>query len=155
CGATGKTDNCQAGVFLGYASRKGYTLLDRRLFLPEAWFDADHAARWRASGIPPDTVFQTKAELGTAMVEQLQARGELPASWLVGDEWFGRNQALLDRMDAAGLWYLAEVPRTTPVWPPREPTDGRRVRTRPRIWLPPRAASGRGRKRLPARRHPD
>ena len=29
CGATGKTDNCQAGVFLGYASRKGYTLLDR------------------------------------------------------------------------------------------------------------------------------
>ncbi len=31
CGATGKTDNCQAGVYLGYASRQGYTLLDRRL----------------------------------------------------------------------------------------------------------------------------
>ena len=27
-------------------------------------------------------------------------------------------------MDAAGLWYLAEVPRTTQVWPLREPTDG-------------------------------
>src|SRR5262245_8021182 len=39
CGATGKTDNCQAGVFLGYASRQGYTLLDRRLYLPEVWFD--------------------------------------------------------------------------------------------------------------------
>src|SRR6266571_3052237 len=25
CGATGKKDNCQAGVFLGYASRKGAT----------------------------------------------------------------------------------------------------------------------------------
>ena len=35
CGATGKTDNCQAGVYLGYASRRGYTLLDRRLYLPE------------------------------------------------------------------------------------------------------------------------
>jgi SRSO17 transposase len=34
CGATGKKDNCQAGVFLGYASRKGATLLDRRLYLP-------------------------------------------------------------------------------------------------------------------------
>ena len=34
CGATGKKDNCQAGVFLGYASRRGYTLLDRRLYLP-------------------------------------------------------------------------------------------------------------------------
>ena len=29
CGATGKKDNCQAGVFLGYASRRGYTLLNR------------------------------------------------------------------------------------------------------------------------------
>jgi len=38
CGATGKKDHCQAGVFLGYASRKGATLLDRRLYLPAAWF---------------------------------------------------------------------------------------------------------------------
>src|SRR5262249_22431178 len=60
CGATGKTDHCQAGVFLGYASRKGSTLLDRRLFLPEPWFDAEHAARWRACGIPAETCFQTK-----------------------------------------------------------------------------------------------
>src|SRR5215211_6676722 len=27
---TPKQDNCQAGVYLGYASRQGYTLLDRR-----------------------------------------------------------------------------------------------------------------------------
>jgi SRSO17 transposase len=27
-GPTGKKDNCQAGVFLGYASPQGYTLLD-------------------------------------------------------------------------------------------------------------------------------
>ena len=30
CGHVGKVDNCQAGVFAAYASRKGYTLLDRR-----------------------------------------------------------------------------------------------------------------------------
>ena len=35
CGPLGKRANCQAGVFVGYASRKGYTLLDRRLSLPE------------------------------------------------------------------------------------------------------------------------
>ena len=155
CGATGKTDTCQAGVFLGYASRKGYTLLDHRLFLPEVWFDAAHAARWRACGIPPGTRFQTKSELGAELVEQVQARGELPASWLVCDEWFGRNQVLLDRMDAAGLWYLAEVPRNTQVWPLREPTDGRRVRPRPQAWRPPRAASGKGRKGTHERLHPD
>jgi len=155
CGASGKTATCQAGVFLGYASRKGDTLLDRRLFLPEAWFDAEHAARWRACGIPADMRFQTKAELGAELVEQVQARGELPASWLVCDEWFGRHQALLNRMDAAGLWYLAEVPRTTQVWPLREPTDRRRVRARPRAWLPPRAPSGRGRQGTHERLHPD
>jgi len=73
----------------------------------------------------------------------------------VCDEWFGRNQALLDRMDATGLWYLAEVPRTTPVWPLREPTDGRRDRPRPRAWRPPRAASGRGRTGIHQRLRPD
>lgn len=130
CGASGKTDNCQAGVFLGYASRKGYTLLDRRLYLPEPWFDDEHAPLWRDCRIPAEVGFQTKAELGAAMVEQVQQRGDLPATWLVCDEWFGRNQALLDRVDAAGLWYLAEIPRTTQVWPLREPTDGRRVRAR-------------------------
>jgi SRSO17 transposase len=155
CGATGKTDNCQAGVFLGYASRKGYTLLDRRLYLPEPWFDAEHAALWRACRIPAEVVFQTKADLGAEMVEQVRQRGELPARWLVCDEWFGRNHALLDRVDGAGLWYLAEVPRNTQVWPLRDPADGRCVRARPRAWLPPRAASGKGRKGTHARLHPD
>ena len=31
CGCLGKTDNCQAGVFVGYASTKGYGLIDRAL----------------------------------------------------------------------------------------------------------------------------
>jgi SRSO17 transposase len=44
CGASGKTANCQAGVYLGYASRRGYTLLDRRLYLHAAWFADDHQA---------------------------------------------------------------------------------------------------------------
>ncbi len=33
CGATGKIDNCQIGVFLAYASRHGHTLLDARSVL--------------------------------------------------------------------------------------------------------------------------
>jgi hypothetical protein len=28
-------ENCQVGVFAGYASRQGYALVDKRLFLPE------------------------------------------------------------------------------------------------------------------------
>jgi DDE superfamily endonuclease len=33
CGTLGKVENCQVGVFAGYASRKGYALVDKRLFL--------------------------------------------------------------------------------------------------------------------------
>jgi len=36
-GTLGRVDNCQVGVFLGYASRHGHTLVDRRLYLTEGW----------------------------------------------------------------------------------------------------------------------
>jgi len=38
CGALGKVANCQASVVACYASARGYTLVDRRLYLPERWF---------------------------------------------------------------------------------------------------------------------
>jgi SRSO17 transposase len=48
CGELGQRANCQARVFLGYASRKGYTLLDRR----------------RRCGVPQEITFTTKPLLG-------------------------------------------------------------------------------------------
>src|SRR6266478_4290281 len=36
-GTAGRIENCQIGVFLGYASRRGHALIDRRLYLPEEW----------------------------------------------------------------------------------------------------------------------
>src|SRR3954452_15375815 len=68
CGATGKTDNCQAGVYLGYASRRGYTDVDRRLYLPQGWFTAAYWDRWQACAIPATTTFQTKTQLAAALV---------------------------------------------------------------------------------------
>jgi SRSO17 transposase len=79
CGHTGKKDNCQAGVFIGYASRKGATFLDRRLYLPEAWFDEEHQTRWQDCQIPDEIVFQTKHELAARMVEDIMASGRLQA----------------------------------------------------------------------------
>ena len=42
CGTLGKVDNCQVGVFCAYATRNGYALLDKGLFLPEQWFDKEY-----------------------------------------------------------------------------------------------------------------
>ena len=38
-GTAGRIENCQVGVFLGYASRHGHALLDRALYLPMARYD--------------------------------------------------------------------------------------------------------------------
>ncbi|WP_370374707.1 IS701 family transposase, partial [Catenulispora sp. GP43] len=34
-GTAGRTENCQIGTFLAYASRHGRTLIDRELYIPE------------------------------------------------------------------------------------------------------------------------
>src|SRR4030067_615185 len=36
-GTAGRVENCQIGVFLGYASHKGQALIDRSLYLPQDW----------------------------------------------------------------------------------------------------------------------
>lgn len=152
CGATGKRDHCQAGVYLGYASRQGYTLLDRRLYLPEAWFTDAYRDRWRACGIPDGTPFQTKHDLAATLVDGVMAERRVRARWLACDEGLGNNPALLDQIAAHDLWYLAEAPCAWLVWPLEAP-DGT-PRPRPWTWVPP-PTSDRGRPPAVARLHPD
>jgi len=117
CGEVGKRANCQAGVFLGYASHLGYTLLDRRLYLPVEWVEDDtFAERRKKCGVPDDTGFQTKPELGWEMIREVVDDQQLRARWVTCDEAFGRDSVFLDRVAGSGLWYFAEVPHDTRVW---------------------------------------
>ena len=138
CGHVGKVDNCQAGVFAAYASRKGYTLLDRRLYLPAEWFDAGHRERWQKCGIPETTRFTTKPALALEMLRAVVASGTLRFRWVTCDEAFSRDTAFLDAVAAQQRWYYAEVPHDTQVW-----------QTRPATAVPP--WSGRGRRPHQAR----
>jgi SRSO17 transposase len=123
CGEVGKRANCQAGVYVGYASRQGYTLLDRRLYLPQEWVeDATYAARRRRCGVPAALGFKTKPTLGWEMIEAVGQAGTLRARWVTCDEAFGRDTSLLDRIDGLGLWYFAEVPHDTQLWRQRPAT---------------------------------
>ena len=134
CGELGKRANCQAGVFLGYASQQGYTLLDRRLYLPQEWVeDEAYAERRKACGVPVGRVFTTKPMLGGAMIQAVQQAGTLRCRWVACDEAVGRDTTRLDHIAGLGLWYYAEVPHDTQVW-----------RERPATMVP--AGSGRGRK---------
>jgi len=121
CGPLGKVANCQASVIIVYASSKGYTLIDRRLYLPQEWFEADHQERWKKCGIPEGTEFRTKPELGWAMLEPLIQRGELPFQWVVMDEGYGRDTRLLNCINEYKKYYMAEVPHSIRGWrcPPK------------------------------------
>jgi len=122
CGQLGKVENCQVGVFAAYASRKGYTLLDRRLYLPEEWFDEDHRERWEKCGIPDDTPFKTKPALALEMLEAVVDEGTLDFRWVACDEAYGRDPIFLDGVAKLGFWYFAEVPQSTRVWETRPQT---------------------------------
>jgi SRSO17 transposase len=78
---------------------------------------------------------------------------QLPARWVVCDEGYGDSPAFLERLAGAGLWYLAEVPRDTQVWPLLEP-DGQTARQRPSSWVPPQTRSGKGPAPRRERLHP-
>src|SRR5215211_4940882 len=52
CGALGKVANCQASVVACYASQHGFTLVDRRLYMPERWFTPAYAQRRIKCGVP-------------------------------------------------------------------------------------------------------
>jgi SRSO17 transposase len=133
CGEVGKRANCQAGVFLGYASRKGYTLLDRRLYLPQEWVEEEaYARRRRRCGVPAALPFQPKPTLGGEMVQAVHVAGTWRARWVVCDEALGRATRLLDHLAGLGLWYFAEVPHDTQVW-----------QHRPATAVPPWAGQGR------------
>lgn len=54
CGSVGKIANSQNGVYLGYVSRKGYSLIEGQLFMPESWFDEEHQEQRETCGVPTD-----------------------------------------------------------------------------------------------------
>ena len=117
CGALGKIANCQQGVFLAYASSRGHTFLDRRLYIPKTWFDDAHATKRRKCGLPDKLVFKTEPTLGLEMVKALKQAGIVPFRWVNADEHYGMNPDFLDGVAELEKWYFAEVPVNTMVWP--------------------------------------
>jgi SRSO17 transposase len=123
CGELGQRANGQAGVFVGDVSPQGYTLLDRRLYVPVEWLtEAAYTERRRQCGMPPELTFKTKPELAQEMVAAIVQTQTLRGRWVVADEAFGGNPGFLEGMAELGRWYVAEVPHRTRVWQARPAT---------------------------------
>jgi SRSO17 transposase len=142
-GTLGKIGNCQLGVSLHAVGERGTLPLGWALYLPEEWC-ADTERR-REAKIPDDVRFQTKPQLGVDLVEQAVGWG-LTAAPVLGDEAYGDNTALRERLHSAGREYVLAVgaqttvyaPETTFAVPPRTSSRGRPP-SRPRADREPEA----------------
>src|SRR5215212_115405 len=127
-GTAGRIENCQVGVFLGYASRHGRALIDRALYLPERW--VGDPARCAAAGIPTGLALITKPQLGLAMLERALAAG-VPFAWVTGDSVYGADHRIRRRREARQRGYVLAVTSgqrlgLVPVedWLAKVPTEG-------------------------------
>jgi SRSO17 transposase len=112
-GTAGRIENSQIGVFLGYAGKRGYVLLDRALYLPQQW--AEDGARRRAAGIPDQIEFQTKPMLGRQMLERAFQSG-VSRGWVAGDEVYGRDSKLRHWLEARRQPYVLAVAADQRLW---------------------------------------
>jgi SRSO17 transposase len=107
-GLAGRIENCQIGVFLGYASRYGHALIDRALYMPKSW--ADDPLRQAAAGVPQARAFASKPKLGRAMLERA-FEANVPCAWITGDSVYGSDYALRHFIERRGCGYVLEVTR--------------------------------------------
>jgi SRSO17 transposase len=114
-GRHGKVDMSQVGVYLTLVNGPLWTWIDGEIFIPEGWFAPEAAAKRRKVGLPEDRTFQTKPELGWAMIQRAQARG-IAFEAVACDTLYGRNPWLRDQCTQAGIECYSDVPANTQVY---------------------------------------
>jgi len=106
CGTAGRTENCQIGVFLAYASSRGHALIDRELYLPQSW--ADDRERCRAAGIPDEVDFTTKPRQAQQLLQRALDAG-VPFAWFTADEAYGQAKYLRAWLEERDVPYVVAI----------------------------------------------
>ena len=114
-GTAGRVENCQIGVFLTYATPNGHTFLDRALYLPQEWADAQE--RRKQACVPEEIVFATKPQLAKAMLKRALDAG-VPAAWVTADSVYGDDAALRAFLQERGQAYVMAIAsdQRLPLW---------------------------------------
>jgi SRSO17 transposase len=105
-GTAGRIENCQLGVFLAFAGRKGRAFLDRELYLPQEW--ADDPARRAEAKVPESARFATKPALALQMLQRAWDAG-VRAAWVTADEVYGSDGKFRRALEARGQPYVVAV----------------------------------------------
>ena len=109
CGRLGKIDNCQVGIYMGYATSREHALVDMRLYLPKEW--TKDRKRRKKAGIPKEVRYRTRHQL---CLEMLKKHGDkLPHTWITGDDEMGRPYWFRRRLNELTERYLLAIPSNT------------------------------------------
>ncbi len=112
-GTAGKTENCQVGVFLCYASENGAAFIDRALYLPKEW--AKDKGRREQAGIPEEVEFATKPAMATQMLKRAFDAG-VRARWVTGDTIYGSDRRLRMFLEERGVPFVLAVKSDESLW---------------------------------------
>jgi SRSO17 transposase len=104
CGRLGKVENCQAGLFLCYACRRGHAGVDRQLWLPKEW--ADDGTRRAKARVPRQAAYRERWQVALEMLDRCKG---LPHAWVVADSELGRVSAFRAQLRRRGERYLLDV----------------------------------------------
>jgi len=105
-GTAGRLENCQIGVFLVMASKRGRTFLDRELYLPKHW--AADGRRREEAGVPEEVKFATKPELARRMIGRA-LEAEVTFGWVTGDSVYGSDWRMRAWLEEQGIYYVLGV----------------------------------------------
>ena len=109
CGRLGKVDNCQVGVFLGYATRREHTLVDMRLYLHKSW--CEDRGRRKRCGVPKGFRYRTRHDLALEMLDRALRNCRTPG--LRGTTKWAVPRGFAGLCVAGKSSYLLAVPSNT------------------------------------------
>jgi len=112
-GTAGRTENCQIGVFLTYASSRGHSPIDRRLYIPKEWMEDKE--RSKKAGIPEYLEFKTKPEIALEMIREATTAG-VPYKWVTGDCVYGDYTEIRRLLEENRKCYVMSVSGKAYVW---------------------------------------
>ena len=146
CGQLGKQANCQVAVSLSIANSFASLPVAYQLYMPQAWFEDEHADKRKQCKVPVDIAFRTKPQIALQQIsEALEA--DVPRGVVLADAAYGNDTAFRTGLSALSAQYSVNIQESTTAW-----TDGQAP------LKPPRRRSKRGRKpiriRRTSRRHP-
>lgn len=127
-GVIGKVENCQIGVYASLVWKTHSTLINERLFLPEAW--TTDPQRCEKAGIPEDArQFKTKLELALDMVKA-EIEAGVQFGWIGGDGLYGHGYEFGNALENMGLKFFLDIH-----------CDQKVYRVEPRIEIPPKTSN--------------